>query len=170
MSGNLEQDMINHMRDMLLLEGYADWSDENGKTVAGQHFTMGTLPEAAEHVQTEAAVMAIQIYQAIRAQFKEQSGEQAAEPWACLLGWAYAEERLGDYEEIIESWCHDAVMSAIGHGVSWEDDNSSLVVKKGDGRLVEVRVHSTGHEGIEWEPKEPEDDDETDLELDEIDE
>jgi hypothetical protein len=151
---NPSDEIIRHMTNSFLLEAYADWSDEHGKTKAGQRFTVETMPAAAEHVATEAHIRALELHRKIIEQWTKQldRGFQIG-PWALIFVWAYNRGMLEQFDDLLEEWAHNAVMSGVGHGVSWEDNREPLAAYFSDGRTVELRVRSCV-ESIEWEPAE----------------
>jgi hypothetical protein len=104
--------IISYMRDMFLLCAYTDWSDETKRTRPGQAFTVESMPTPTTWLADEAQKKAERLYDTI-----EQMWD--ASPVGLLDRFARSTGHRP--EHIYRDWGHDAVRTALGMGVRWED-------------------------------------------------
>ena len=109
---------------------------------------MDTTPEMSAECQRAALIEAAILYGRIAQAW-------GSEPWILVSRafepggpdkWSYKASAVTD--EDCRLWGHYAVMSAVGHGVSWEDSHNALTKFNGD----EVRVSGAASiESFDWD-------------------
>ena len=140
--------ILEEMTDTFTMLAFANACDEcddagtphPGKPGPGGNFA--DYPEPGEGVRAEAQAAAVRLYARILA------APGGYDPAPSLVEWCkvnepprywcakYGDARpvVGEYrytEAAARCWGHYAVMSAIGHGVCWEDDNAPLTGEDG---------------------------------------
>jgi hypothetical protein len=149
--GEVEDAVKEQMQQSVLLCSWADYADEHHLTKPGGTYE-GTMPEAIrEPFRSEAYHLGERMYAAIREKWQAETGNVFVEPWACLVGWVIRNDELGRFDQFLKKWAHYAVMSAIGSGVSWEDDNTPLQALNMSSELVEVEIRGLNFEIPEWD-------------------
>jgi hypothetical protein len=147
----IEDAVIEEMRDSVLLCSWADYANEHHLTKPGGTYEE-TMPDAIRvGFRTEAYHLAEQMYAAIKLKWQQETQQVNIELWACLFAWTINNGELEKFDQHLKRWAHDAVMSCIGSAVFWEDSHTPLQVRKADGELVDVEIRGHLFEIPEWD-------------------
>ena len=130
--------IIGFMAEQYVFDACFFWYEET-RTPMPSPFTLETMPTASYRIRKEAKAKAEELYNAIEHDWQEK----------ILLDVALEEilfRRLPAGAPM--SWAHKAVLTAMGTGVRWEDDELPIVFAG-----TELTVKGGAGEGLyEWEP------------------
>mgnify|MGYP003511069424 FL=1 len=82
------------------------------------------MPTPSKRLLEECDLYALDLYERIRIVWSSRV-DAIVEPWKQINEYAY--RRRGKPESYLDVWGHYAVMSCIGHGVSWEDSHDPIL-------------------------------------------
>ena len=117
------EQVIRAMSRTLIVTAWADWCEDEEQvkrgvpTAHGGQDWMDFTPPMTAECQQAALIEAAVLYGSIKQAW-------GTEPW--ILVHHYIEANSADEAETYRIWGHYAVMSCLGHGVSWEDDHEKL--------------------------------------------
>jgi hypothetical protein len=144
-----KQVILDEMADTLFVLCWANYADENHLSRSGQNYR-DYMPTPADWLKEEATNKAADMYAHIETLWQEQTHNPYLDVVDLIATWA--NKHGEDIMPTLKRWASDAVMSGVGHGVSWEDDHDPiLALDHATGQVIEVEVRSFTEELYGWE-------------------